>query len=40
MLSQKTLGDEYKKKFDNIYPKLAKKISNPFFTILTRWCCT
>ena len=39
MLSQETLGNEYKNKFDSIYPELAKKISNFFFTIFIRWSC-
>ena len=34
MLSQQTLGDEYKKKFDNIYPKLAKKFQISFLPFL------
>ena len=39
MLSQEALGNEYKNKFDGIYPELAKKISDFFFTIFIRWSC-
>ena len=34
MLSQKNLGEKYKKQFDNIYPKLAKKFQIPFLPFL------
>ena len=34
MLSQQSLGDEYKKQFDNIYPELAKKFQIPFLPFL------
>ncbi len=34
MLSQETLGNEYKKKFDRIYPELAKKFKISFLPFL------
>ncbi len=34
MLSQKTLGNEYKNKFDKIYPELAKKFQISFLPFL------
>ena len=34
MLSQETLGNEYKKKFDSIYPELAKKFQISFLPFL------
>ena len=34
MLSQETLGNEYKNKFDRIYPELAKKFQLPFLPFL------
>lgn len=34
MLSQEALGNEYKKKFDNIYPELAKKFQISFLPFL------
>tara|TARA_B100000963_G_scaffold315701_1_gene295005 strand:- start:1061 stop:1654 length:594 start_codon:yes stop_codon:yes gene_type:complete len=34
MLSQEILGEEYKKKFDNIYPELAEKFQISFLPFL------
>ena len=34
MLSQESLGEEYKSKFDNIYPELAKKFQISFLPFL------
>ena len=34
MLSQESLGDDYKKKFDSIYPELAKKFKISFLPFL------
>ena len=34
MLSQETLGNEYKNKFDRIYPELAKKFQISFLPFL------
>lgn len=34
MLSQEALGNEYKNKFDDIYPELAKKFQIPFLPFL------
>ncbi len=34
MLSQETLGNEYKKKFDSIYPELAEKFQISFLPFL------
>ena len=34
MLSQEAFGNEYKNKFDNIYPELAKKFQIPFLPFL------
>ena len=34
MLSQETLGKEYKNKFDKIYPELAKKFQISFLPFL------
>ena len=34
MLSQETLGNEYKNKFDSIYPELAKKFQISFLPFL------
>ena len=34
MLSQETLGDDYKNKFDKIYPELAKKFQVSFLPFL------
>ena len=34
MLAQETLGKEYKNKFDDIYPKLAKKFQISFLPFL------
>ena len=34
MLSQETLGEDYKNKFDKIYPELAKKFQVSFLPFL------
>ena len=34
MLSQESLGEEYKTKFDRIYPELAKKFQISFYPFL------